>query len=75
MLRAQKEKTNEIGNFLSAELEHTEHVMKQVSTEIHGVSNLTDSFEKVLQTLVRKALNALENRIYDLNDFEKLLPA
>jgi hypothetical protein len=48
MLRAQKEKTNEIGNFLSAELEHTEHVMKQVSTEIHGVSNLTDSFEKVL---------------------------
>ena len=48
MLRAQKEKTNEIGNFLSAELEHTEHVMQKVRTEIHGVSSLADSFEKSL---------------------------
>ena len=47
-MRAEKEKTNDIGKFLTFELDHTEHEMQQILTEIKGVSNLADAFEKVL---------------------------
>jgi hypothetical protein len=47
-LKAEKEKTNDIGKFLSSELDHTEHEMQKILNEIKGVSNLADAFEKVL---------------------------